>query len=260
MTTSGNVFRGKYREDFSHCILGCMCEREFTELHPDIRGTIRAVRRGVVSEKKFKCREGHPLWSSYEQCMDRGRSQIERQLSDERIRADLLAYLDELLGPGQKPGIKEQLCGQFFQSIGARLRSIRVKADTLLHEMVMNVIEHGMQHDPRDVGFVNIGMNPTGEFDIVTFSDRAFDHRNLAQATFNDESVLRESGKGLYMIRALPSHHQFSDTGRYLIVQFHVRKDAQAVLAGAAQTLGVPVDIAVTEPVTPERDAPSTGT
>lgn len=264
MSGSRNVFHGEYKEPLGHHIFGCLGENEFQALDPDIRGIIGAVGRGSMDEKKFRCKdERHPLKAAYDEGMVIADQQITNQLSDERLLKDLSLYLDELFGQGSRPE-KEQLRVNFFQSIGKDLRSTRNKIAMVFHESLMNVIEHGMRHDPRKPGFINIGMNTEGKFDIVAYGGREFDYaKTIAAAEAEAEAVAaaqaeaedkqncpkpRVSGRGLVMIKNCADRkkfavQQYSKKGTYLLVQFFIREQLLGALFNEVQKLGLGITL-----------------
>lgn len=245
---AGNAFEGDYAEKVQAITIGAWSEQEYAALPEETRTIIEDIATGKRGDKTYKCVSStHPLRGAYEQARDLANQSIQLQLSEPRILTDLHAYMEGLhatgkLKPKRKKQWKDTLAAAVMQAVGARLLKIRRNAETVFHEAVMNIIEHGMQHDPRKTGFATVGMNANGNFDMTTYCETAFNYRAAVDAALDPANLEKESGgRGILYITSFPDEHRFSEGGRCLLMRFLVREELRQAFFAQADKLAIDI-------------------
>lgn len=240
------IFHGSIREPPFMQVIGGWDDREYATLSQEQRSLIAQIASGAVGDKQWKCTdEHHPLWETYQATGKSGLRIIEQQLSDARILLDMRQFLQFLTDAGRVHARRIEdvhtLPDVVISGIAGHLKKVRLKCEALIQEAVLNVIQHGMKHDPRGVGVISVGMNDHGNFDIATYSERAFDYAAAVAAALKSENMERTSGRGVLYITSLPDEHCYSENGRCLLMRFHLRQKFLEALLRAAEKRNVDI-------------------
>jgi len=87
-------------------------------------------------------------------------------------------------------------------------------------EAVNNAIDHGNKRDNSLDVLVVVGDNPNEFCFTVKDQGRGFDYENLPDPTA-PENILKENGRGIFLMRNLADVVEFEDAGRSVNIYFN---------------------------------------
>ncbi|MFN5147648.1 MAG: ATP-binding protein [Flavobacteriia bacterium] len=87
-------------------------------------------------------------------------------------------------------------------------------------EAVNNAIDHGNKRDNSLDVLVAVGDNPNEFCFTVKDQGRGFDYENLPDPTA-PENILKENGRGIFLMRNLADVVEFEDAGRSVNIYFN---------------------------------------
>ena len=90
-----------------------------------------------------------------------------------------------------------------------------------LTEAVNNAIDHGNRQDRNLEVFIDVVQNDNQFGFVVKDMGRGFDFDNLPDPTA-PENILKENGRGIFLMKNLADEVEFEDSGRTVHIMFNV--------------------------------------
>jgi len=90
-----------------------------------------------------------------------------------------------------------------------------------LTEAVNNAIDHGNRQDNGLEVFIDVVQNDNQFGFVVKDMGRGFDFNNLPDPTA-PENILKENGRGIFLMKNLADEVEFEDSGRTVHIMFNI--------------------------------------
>lgn len=94
-----------------------------------------------------------------------------------------------------------------------------------LSEAVNNAIIHGNNQDPDKKVYINVSLEDRSLTLSVRDEGEGFDPASIPDP-LKEENLLKEGGRGIYLIKQYADDVRFSEEGRKVVITFHLHNQA----------------------------------
>lgn len=98
-------------------------------------------------------------------------------------------------------------------------------------EALRNAMVHGNKNDPDKMVTIEVRLLPDAVLIIIEDEGEGFDHMVLPDPT-TDENLLKEGGRGVYLIHQLMDEVEYAKKGRRVIMKKFLRKSPAKMNGG----------------------------
>ncbi|MBD3295905.1 MAG: ATP-binding protein [Candidatus Omnitrophica bacterium] len=98
-------------------------------------------------------------------------------------------------------------------------------------EALRNAMVHGNRNDPDKMVSIEVRLLPDAVLIIIEDEGEGFDHMDIPDPT-TDDNLLKEGGRGVYLIHRLMDEVEYANKGRRVIMKKFLRKSPAKMNGG----------------------------